>query len=177
MLTSRFWFQKTSISTGKFPLNPYSNPLDDDSHFNRHEHLYDKIEHNVLRSDTFARDVVGATRQLLKSRVILCTLSMLSNDKIGVFTHIVPIQTVVFDEASQIEIGDYLPMLIRFRPSLRKLIFIGDNKQCESEGLRTLFILSLLSVSPYGSSDIPTLHSIFEKSHMLKRAVFLNTQC
>lgn len=105
----------------------------------RHEHLYKKIEHNVLRSDNFAKTHVEAKRQLLESRIILCTLSMLSNDKIHVFTHIVPIQTVIFDEASQIEIGDYLPMLIRFRPSLRKLIFIGDNKQCESDGLCTLF--------------------------------------
>ena len=153
------------------------NPLDDDTHFQRHEHLYHRIDHNVLRSDNFASDVVGASRQLLGSRVILCTLSMLSNDKINVFTHTVPIQTVIFDEASQIEIGDYLPMLIRFRPSLRKLIFIGDNKQCESDGLPTLFILILPSVSPYGSTDIPTLQSIFEKSHMLKGAVFLDTQC
>ena len=110
-------------------------------HFNiRHEHLYHNIDRNVLRSDDFASDLVGASRQLLGSRVILCTLSMLSNDKIGVFTHIVPIQTVVFDEASQIEIGDYLPMLIRFRPSLRKLIFIGDNKQRASDGLCSLFV-------------------------------------
>ena len=177
MLTSRFWFRKTSISTGKFPFNSYSNPLHDDSHLNRHEHLYHKIDHNVLRSDEFANDVVGAARQLLGSRVILCTLSMLSNDKISVFTHIVPIQTVIFDEASQIEIGDYLPMLIRSRPTLRKVIFIGDNKQCESGGLCALFILILPSVAPYGSSDVPTLQSIFEKSHMLKRAVFLDTQC
>lgn len=102
---------------------------------------------------------------------------MLSNDKISNFTRIVPIQTVIFDEASQIEIGDYLPMLIRFRPTLRKLIFIGDNKQCKSDGLCICFILIFSSVAPYGSSDIPTLHSIFEKSHMLKQAVFLDTQC
>ena len=159
------------------PLNLYSKPLDDDYHFNRHEHLYHKIDHNVLRSDNFAGNIVGADRQLLGSRVILCTLSMLANDKIRVFTDVVPIQIVMFDEASQIEIGDYLPMLIRFRPSLRKMIFIGDNKQCESDGLPTLFILILPSVSPYGSSDIPTLQSIFEKSHMLTRAVFLDTQC
>jgi superfamily I DNA and/or RNA helicase len=135
------------------------------------------IDSNVLRSDDFPADLVGATRKLLGSRVILCTLSMLSNDKISNFTQIVPIQTVIFDEASQIEIGDYLPMLIRFRPTLRKLIFIGDNKQCESDGLCTFLVLIFLSVAPYGSSDIPTLHSIFEKSHMLKQAVFLDTQC
>jgi hypothetical protein len=66
---------------------------------------------------------------------------MLSNDKISFYTHIVPIQTVIFDEASQIEIGDYLPMLIRFRPTLRKLIFIGDNKQRESDDLCTSLLL------------------------------------
>jgi len=102
---------------------------------------------------------------------------MLSNDRISIFTQIVPIETVIFDEASQIEIGDYLPMLIRFRPTLRKLIFIGDNKQRESNGLYTWSILMLLSVAPHGSSDIPALHSIFEKSHMVKQAVFLDTQC
>jgi regulator of nonsense transcripts 1 len=56
---------------------------------------------------------------------------MLSNEKISPYTHLVPIQTLIFDEASQIEIGDYFPVLVRFRPTLRKLIFIGDDKQCE----------------------------------------------
>jgi superfamily I DNA and/or RNA helicase len=64
--------------------------------------------------------------------VILCTLSMLSNDKLAAFTRLVPLQTVIFDEASQIEIGDYLPLLVRFRSTLQKLVFIGDDKQRES---------------------------------------------
>ena len=98
--------------TGKLPCNLCSIPLDDDSHFDRDEHLYHKIEHNVLHSDVFPANSVGATRLLNGSRVILCTLSMLSNDKISIFTHSVPIETLIFDEASQIEIGDYLPMLL-----------------------------------------------------------------
>lgn len=43
---------------------------------------------------------------------------------------LVPPQTVIFDEASQIEIGDYFPLLYRFQPTLQKLVFIGDDKQC-----------------------------------------------
>ena len=54
---------------------------------------------------------------------------MLSNMKIGIFSRLVPPQMVIFDEASQIEIGDYFPMLILFRSTLRKLVFIGDDKQ------------------------------------------------
>jgi regulator of nonsense transcripts 1 len=78
----------------------------------------------------FPDDVVSANRLLLGCRVILCTLSMLSNNKLGIFTRLVPLEVVVVDEASQIEIGDYLPMLSRFQSTIRKLVFIGDDKQC-----------------------------------------------
>lgn len=68
-------------------------------------------------------------RLLLGSRVVLCTLSLLSNARLSTFVRLVPPQVIIFDEASQIEIGDYLPPLNRFRPTLRKLVFIGDDKQ------------------------------------------------
>ena len=48
------------------------------------------------------------------------------------FSNIVPIQTIIFDEASQIEVGDYLPLLHRFPHSLKKMVFIGDDRQRES---------------------------------------------
>ena len=57
---------------------------------------------------------------------------MLSNGalrKQGAFTKN-PLHTVVIDEASQIEIGDYVPIFTDF-PTIRKAIFIGDNMQCE----------------------------------------------
>jgi superfamily I DNA and/or RNA helicase len=60
---------------------------------------------------------------------MLCTLSMLSNDRLDDFTRLVPVDTVIVDEASQIEVGDYFPMLFRFQNSIRKLVFIGDDKQ------------------------------------------------
>jgi len=84
-----------------------------------------------MRSDLFDDNPVTMNWLLLNIRVILYTLSMLSNPHIGVFSCAVPVQTVIFDEASQIEVGDYLPMLQRFRPTLQKMVFIGDDKQCE----------------------------------------------
>ncbi|KAF9485152.1 P-loop containing nucleoside triphosphate hydrolase protein [Pholiota conissans] len=132
-----------------------------DFHFDWHEHLYEKIEHNVIRSDSFPPSVIATERMLLGSRVLLCTLSMLSNDKLATIARVVPLQTIIFDEASQIEIGDYLPLLVRFRLTLHKLVFIGDDKQ----------------LAPYGSTDIPDLESIFEKPHLRENSLFLNIQC
>ena len=77
----------------------------------------------------FPSDAVSADRLLLGCKVILCTLSMLSNSKLAEFVRLVPVERVVVDEASQIEIGDYLPMLSRFQATLQKLVFIGDDKQ------------------------------------------------
>ena len=64
---------------------------------------------------------------------MLCTISMLSSGRLMQcgFTKVVPVQTVIIDEASQIEVGDYLPIFARYKTSLRKIVFIGDDKQCE----------------------------------------------
>lgn len=101
--------------------------------FRRHEHLYEKILPNIIRSDGFSRSLVETSRQLLDSRVILCTLSMFSHSRImeGGYTRIVPVTTVIVDEASQIEIGSYLPLLDKFATSLKKLAFVGDGSQRE----------------------------------------------
>jgi regulator of nonsense transcripts 1 len=96
----------------------------------RHEHLYTQLEHNLIRSDTFDEDIVAASQRALGARVMLCTLSMLSNPHIHAFTRIIPVHTIMFDEASQIEVGNYLPVLHRFKTSLQKMVFIGDDKQC-----------------------------------------------
>ena len=97
----------------------------------RHEHLYQAIDRNVIETSHFQRSITDNERLLGGARVILCTTSMLSNNKLhsGGFTQIVPLQTVIVDEASQIEVGDYLPMLSRFKSTLRKLVLIGDDKQ------------------------------------------------
>ena len=100
--------------------------------FYRHEHLYGSIEHNLIRSDEFPKDIRLAERLLLGARVMLCTLSMLSNTALAPFIRLVPIETVIVDEASQIEVGDYLPLLATSR-TLKKIVFIGDDKQRESK--------------------------------------------
>lgn len=92
----------------------------------RHDHLYKELTAHVLVSDRFKE----AAKQLQGCKVVLCTLSMLSHPKISLFTSKVPIHTIVIDEASQIKISDYLPALRAF-PSIQKLCFIGDDKQCE----------------------------------------------
>jgi len=89
----------------------------------------------MIESGNFKKTVYENERLLLGSRVILCTMSMLSTKRLTKcgFTKIVPVQTVIVDEASQIEAGDYLPILAKYKTTLRKMIFIGDDKQCMCE--------------------------------------------
>jgi hypothetical protein len=92
----------------------------------------------VIESGDFKKTAHENARLVLGSRVILCTISMLSTHRVMQcgFTKIVPVQTVIIDEASQIEVGGYLPILAKYQTTLRKMIFIGDDKQrrCEGEG-------------------------------------------
>ncbi|KAG2074300.1 P-loop containing nucleoside triphosphate hydrolase protein [Suillus decipiens] len=137
-----------------------------DFHHDWHEHLYERLEHCFIRSDMLGGGPVAIERLLIdtytntKTRIILCTLSMLSNPRIDKIALQVPVETVIFDEASQIEVGDYLPLLQRFQPTLQKMVFIGDDRQ----------------LAPFGQDDIGKLRSVFEYPHLRKRAHFLDTQ-
>lgn len=76
----------------------------------RHEHIYERIQHHLLRSDELPPDIGGVERAIGGSPVMLCTLSMLSNPMLsecGIF-HILPVERLVIDEASQIDIGEYM---------------------------------------------------------------------
>ncbi|KAG2146162.1 P-loop containing nucleoside triphosphate hydrolase protein [Suillus bovinus] len=136
-----------------------------DFHYDWHEHLYERLEHCFIRSDLFGGGPVAVSRLLINehtnehTRVILCTLSMLSNPRIEEFTRQVPVQTVIFDEASQIEVGDYLPLLQRFQHSLQKMVFIGDDKQHRMP----LVIGSFISRHVYGHKLL-TVHGITSKN-------------
>ncbi|KAJ7761894.1 hypothetical protein DFH07DRAFT_814455 [Mycena maculata] len=134
--------------------------VSEEFHYDWHEHLYEKINPNLIRSDQFVDDIVATERQLLGSKVILCTLSMLSSPGISTIIRLVPPQTIIVDEASQVEIGNYLSVISRFSKSLRKLVFIGDDKQ----------------LAPYGQNDIDNLQSVFEIAHLREGAIFLDTQ-
>ncbi|KAK0431636.1 uncharacterized protein EV420DRAFT_1707462 [Desarmillaria tabescens] len=76
-----------------------------DFHYDWHEHLYRLIEPNLIHSDDFIGDRVAMERLLLDSCIILCTL----------------IQTIIFNEASQIEVSDYLPVIHRFASLLETI--------------------------------------------------------
>jgi hypothetical protein len=86
-----------------------------------------------------------------------------------------PLRTLVIDEASQIEIGAYIP-LFTSHTSIRKVCFIGDDKQCKSFPCMLSHVL-ISSVPPYGQDEIQDLKSIFEVKHLKDHALFLNTQC
>ncbi|KAK7033216.1 AAA-12 domain-containing protein [Favolaschia claudopus] len=126
------------------------------AHADWHEHLYQGIKHFFIRSEEFR--TLGLAR-LKGCKVFLCTLSMLSNHFLPKFTNQVPVHTIVVDEASQIEIGDYIPVFDKFK-TLRKMCFIGDDKQ----------------LPPYGQEDLQDLQSIFELPHLRRLCLFLDTQ-
>lgn len=149
----------------------------------RHEHLYTTIKANTITS----REFDGRLSELKGCPVVLCTLGMLSNDTLrsqGVFRR-APVHTVVIDEASQIEVGDYIPLFSNFS-TIRKAIFIGDNMQCESflSSVLVLFSEIIYIVPPHGQDDIQDLQSVFEVDHLVSQDstgkspfIFLNTQC
>lgn len=120
----------------------------------RHEHLYRPINDKVLRSDKFGKDIVENERLLQNARVILCTLSMFSSSRLQScgFTQLVPVNNVIIDEASQIEIGAYLPLLSKFGQAIRKLAFIGDDKQCTWYARMS----TTLTEEPYFSTSVWT---------------------
>jgi superfamily I DNA and/or RNA helicase len=82
----------------------------------------------MIRSDEYKR----VDKQIQGVQVFLCTLSMLSHPKINTFTKVSPLHVLVVDEASQIGTKDYLSVLNRFSSSLKRIVFIGDDKQCMS---------------------------------------------
>jgi len=101
--------------------------------FVRHEHLYENIKKNTIVSDRLPKP--NDLHKVLKgSQVIISTISMMSNPKLqGLkLTEVVPVINAIIDEASQIEVGQYIPLIKSFGNTLQKLCFIGDDEQCRS---------------------------------------------
>jgi hypothetical protein len=76
----------------------------------RHEHIYGDVENFLVRSDEFPPDPGAVERLFLGVNIILCTLSMLSNPLLHnrrVYD-IIPVRMLIIDEASQINIHDYM---------------------------------------------------------------------
>jgi hypothetical protein len=112
--------------------------------------------------------------------VILCTLSMLSSLR-PQLVQIVPVETLIVDEASQIPIGDYLYAFHAFALTLRRACFIGDDKQRMSdvplENAAKGIHISPTVVPPFGQDDLKDLRSIFEVEHLQEHILLLNIQC
>lgn len=96
---------------------------------NRHSDIYYDFPGKVIQSVDF-RKYRNDPKALEGCKVILCTLSMLSNHHLSIFTSKIPIKYLVVDEASQINVSNYISPLSTI-PTIQKLCFIGDNKQCE----------------------------------------------
>ncbi|KIK24112.1 hypothetical protein PISMIDRAFT_99255, partial [Pisolithus microcarpus 441] len=133
-----------------------------------HEHLYASIQANIIVSDEFV-DKGALFGHLSGCPVVLCTLSMLSSPILhtsGVF-RVVQLQTIVVDEASQIEVGSYIP-LFTTSSTIRKVTFIGDDKQyrmpCQIGGFISEAVYEELLKSheghPLADADVPTCHFI-----------------
>ena len=111
---------------------PQCNPPDVGLLIRRHDHLYhDVLEQNLIRGDKLPKNSRDTEIRLNGSKVILCSLSTFANPRIVTsgLTALVPVEVVIVDEASQIEIGDYLPLLNIHGNNLKKMVFIGDDKQ------------------------------------------------
>lgn len=79
-------------------------------HMRRHEHLYKgALERTLIRSDQFGKGL-DVNRAIGDTRIMLCTLSMLSNpvlDLFGVFRYR-PVEVLIVDEASQIDTLEFM---------------------------------------------------------------------
>lgn len=110
----------------------------------RHEHLYDELGPLLITSGGLPDNITDVQRSLGGVKVILSTLSMLSNPRLfqcGLVSILLPPTALIVDEASQIPIGDYLPALSKFGKTLRRICFVGDHEQC---------VYSLSGNSDYG---------------------------
>lgn len=127
-----------------------------------HEDIYTMIESYLLRSDQFPKDKTSLSQTLGATEIILCTLSMISHPLLkanGMF-ECVPIKRLIVDEASQINIFEYLPIFTRFRKTLRKVCFFGDPNQ----------------LPPFRQDQVSSMRSIFDIKHLSEGSLFLREQ-
>ncbi|KAJ3740673.1 P-loop containing nucleoside triphosphate hydrolase protein [Lentinula detonsa] len=127
-----------------------------------HEHIYEKIVGRLIRTDELPNNTLGMSRLIGNSKVVLSTLGLLSNPAIesnGLFD-IVPFERLVVDEASQINVFEYMSIFHKFRKSLVKVCFFGDPQQ----------------LPPFGQEKVKTLQSIFGIEHLQPNSYFLDVQ-
>ncbi|KAK0476953.1 P-loop containing nucleoside triphosphate hydrolase protein [Armillaria novae-zelandiae] len=118
-----------------------------------HEHLYTQIVDRLFRADELPNNPKDLGYTIGASTIILSTLSMLSNpalDDNGMFD-LVPPKILVVDEASQINIFEYMHVFFKFRNVMNQ-------------------------VPPYGKDKAPSMQCIFDIDHLKDESYFLNIQ-
>ncbi|KAJ3927266.1 MAG: P-loop containing nucleoside triphosphate hydrolase protein [Lentinula lateritia] len=136
-----------------------------------HEHIYEKIAARLIRTDELPDNVLGMSRLIGSSTVILSTLGLLSNAALetnGLF-RVVSVERLVIDEASQINVFEYMHIFHKFRRSLVKVCFFGDSKQCE-------YLFNPIILPPFGQERVKTLQSIFDIEYLKPTSYFLDVQ-
>ncbi|KAG8790005.1 hypothetical protein FRC12_012947 [Ceratobasidium sp. 428] len=129
-------------------------------YFNYREHQYDNLRGHFfptsrLGSETYRDRVFG-------SKAVLCTLATLSSkvleDK-DIFIKR-PVQTLIVDEASQIDVtSEFMHLFYRHRTTLKNVCWFGDPKQ----------------LPPYGWSEGTEIQDIFKIEHLLANSRLLDT--
>lgn len=87
----------------------------------------------MINSAHLPQNPGGLESLILGVRVILCTVSMITSPRLmecGLHERI-PVRNVIVDEASQIQLGDLLPMFHYFSATLMRCCLVGDHKQRE----------------------------------------------
>lgn len=74
----------------------------------RHEHVYEKIQEKLIRSDELPDNPGALQRTLHGTCIMLSTLSMLSNPALDDVFEFIPVTQLVIDEASQINLFDFM---------------------------------------------------------------------
>lgn len=160
------------------------------------------MEEKLIRSDEFppSGDMVAMERLFGGNTVILCTLSMLSNPVVvqSGLTKLVPVQRLIIDEASQIDVFEFLVSVfavlgitttnelwlslyststtwnsskfvsLEIQNNVSSVLRISDN--------RTISTYFLILVPPY-QAEQAGLQTIFEVKQLRRTKYFLNTQC
>ncbi|PIL32976.1 hypothetical protein GSI_05094 [Ganoderma sinense ZZ0214-1] len=121
-----------------------------DFYYEWHEHHYVDISDHLIQSDKLLHKSTDINVLFGKTKIILCTLSMLSSpamDMCGVFQR-VPVERLVVDEASQIDTFEFM------------VCMFGDPNQ----------------LPPYGKETAPKMKTIFDFAQFRASSYFLDTQ-
>ncbi|PIL32979.1 hypothetical protein GSI_05097 [Ganoderma sinense ZZ0214-1] len=156
---ARSLFENKKKKAGK-PAVDFKLIVSMEFHFEWHEHLYYGIEDDLIRTDDFGHGF-DPRNQIGETKVILCTLSMLSNPclrEMGVFAYR-PVERLVVDEASQIDTFEFMHLFHSFS-KLEKVCMFGDPKQ----------------LPPFGKEVAPNMQTIFDFKHLDASSYFLDTQ-